>query len=71
MLSVDDVVSRNRIQKNAHEGKANCHQRSSELYETLYLIRRVEEELLRLFGEGKLFGTTHGSIGQQGCSVLE
>lgn len=33
------------------------------------LIRAVEERLLSLFAEGKLFGTTHTCIGQELCAV--
>lgn len=33
------------------------------------LIRAVEERLLSLFAEGKLFGTTHTCIGQEVCAV--
>ncbi|MFN8545576.1 MAG: thiamine pyrophosphate-dependent enzyme [Candidatus Binatia bacterium] len=32
------------------------------------LIRAVEERLLALFGEGKLFGTTHTCLGQEACA---
>jgi acetoin:2,6-dichlorophenolindophenol oxidoreductase subunit alpha len=39
------------------------------MYETMLLIRRVEEKLLELFSEGVLHGTTHTSIGQEACSV--
>ena len=35
----------------------------------MLLIRAVEERLLGLFSEGKLFGTTHTCIGQEVCSV--
>ena len=35
----------------------------------MVLIRRTEEKLLKLFGEGLLTGTTHTSIGQESCSV--
>lgn len=33
------------------------------------LIRKVEEKLLHLFGEGKLFGTVHTCIGQELAAV--
>lgn len=33
------------------------------------LIRTLEERLLSLFSEGKLFGTTHTCIGQEACAV--
>ncbi len=35
----------------------------------MLLIRAVEERLLSLFSEGKLFGTTHTCIGQEVCAV--
>jgi 2-oxoisovalerate dehydrogenase E1 component len=35
----------------------------------MLLIRAVEERLLSLFSEGKLFGTTHTCIGQETCAV--
>lgn len=35
----------------------------------MLLIRSVEERLLSLFSEGKLFGTTHTCIGQEACAV--
>lgn len=38
-------------------------------YGRMYLIRRVEQTLLRLFSEGALNGTTHTSIGQEACAV--
>jgi 2-oxoisovalerate dehydrogenase E1 component len=34
-------------------------------YETSFLIREVEQRLLALFSEGKLFGTVHTCIGQE------
>ena len=36
---------------------------------SMLLIRAVEERLLALFAEGKLFGTTHTCIGQESCAV--
>lgn len=39
------------------------------LFERLYLIRKTEEALLRLFSEGKLHGTTHTSLGQEAIAV--
>ena len=35
------------------------------LYAQAILIRSVEERLLTLFAEGKLFGTVHTCIGQE------
>lgn len=39
------------------------------LYAKTILIRRVEERLLALFAEGKLFGTVHTCIGQEWTGV--
>jgi 2-oxoisovalerate dehydrogenase E1 component len=39
------------------------------LYDKALLIRRVEERLLALFAEGKLFGTVHTCIGQEWTGV--
>ena len=41
----------------------------AELYKAVHLIRIFEELLLKLFSEGKLYGTTHTSIGQEGISA--
>ena len=35
----------------------------------MFLIRTFEEKILDLFSEGKLFGTTHASIGQEANAV--
>jgi len=40
-----------------------------EYFEKMYLIRQFESRLLRLFSEGKLFGTTHTYIGQEPNAV--
>ncbi len=40
-----------------------------ELYTRMFLIRSFEEEVLKLFGQGKLFGTTHTYIGQEANAV--
>jgi 2-oxoisovalerate dehydrogenase E1 component len=37
-------------------------------YAQMALVRAVEERLLSLFSEGKLFGTTHTCIGQETCA---
>jgi 2-oxoisovalerate dehydrogenase E1 component len=37
-------------------------------YAGMALVRAVEERLLALFSEGKLFGTTHTCIGQETCA---
>jgi acetoin:2,6-dichlorophenolindophenol oxidoreductase subunit alpha len=39
------------------------------LYRTALTIRRVEEALLRLHGEGSVSGTVHTGIGQEACAV--
>lgn len=39
------------------------------LYDQMVLIRVLEQRLLALFGEGKLSGTTHTSIGQEDVAV--
>ena len=39
------------------------------LYETMALIRAVEQSLLDLFGKGKLRGTVHTGIGQEGIAA--
>lgn len=41
----------------------------SELYKKMLLIRYFEEGVLKLFGQGKLFGTTHAYIGQEANAV--
>lgn len=41
----------------------------TKLFEQMMLIRRFEERLLELFGEGELFGTTHCYIGQEADAV--
>jgi 2-oxoisovalerate dehydrogenase E1 component len=46
---------------------------SVELYAKAMLIREIEQRLLQLFAEGKLFGTIHTCIGQEwtGVAVAE
>ena len=39
------------------------------MYQTALTIRRVEEALLRLHGEGSISGTVHTCIGQEACAV--
>ena len=41
----------------------------NELYKKMFLIRYFEEEVLKLFEKGKLFGTTHAYIGQEANAV--
>ena len=41
----------------------------SELYKKMLLIRYFEEGVLKLFKQGKLFGTTHAYIGQEANAV--
>jgi acetoin:2,6-dichlorophenolindophenol oxidoreductase subunit alpha len=38
-------------------------------YREMFLIRKVEETLLKLFSKGLLRGTVHTCIGQEGCAV--
>ena len=40
-----------------------------QMYEQMLLIRRFEEQLLRLHSEGLLHGPAHASIGQEGAAV--
>ena len=40
-----------------------------ELYKKMFLIRFFEESVLKLFEQGKLFGTTHTYIGQEANAV--
>jgi 2-oxoisovalerate dehydrogenase E1 component len=42
---------------------------ASALYAVMSLIRRTEETLLELFGQGELSGTTHTSIGQEAIAA--
>ena len=44
-------------------------QLSEKFYAQMYLIRRVEQSLLDLFGQGLLTGTVHTSLGQEACAV--
>ncbi|HUN63740.1 MAG TPA: thiamine pyrophosphate-dependent enzyme [Candidatus Sulfotelmatobacter sp.] len=46
---------------------------SVQLFETAALIREVEQRLLQLFAQGKLFGTVHTCIGQEfvGIAIAE
>jgi|TARA_Y100000294_G_scaffold177233_2_gene201940 TPP-dependent pyruvate/acetoin dehydrogenase alpha subunit len=39
------------------------------LYEQMLLIRRFEERVFELFEEGRIYGTTHGYIGQEANAV--
>ena len=43
--------------------------KDEQTYVKLLVIRRFEENLLRLFSENKLFGTTHTCIGQEAIAV--
>jgi 2-oxoisovalerate dehydrogenase E1 component len=49
------------------------HQRRISLYARAILIRKVEQRLLEMFSQGKLFGTVHTCIGQEwtGIAVAE
>lgn len=44
-------------------------QRLISLYARAILIRRVEQSLLQLFSDGKLFGTVHTCIGQEWSAI--
>ena len=39
------------------------------IYKKMYLIRSFERLLLKLFEQGKLFGTTHTYVGQEAIAV--
>jgi TPP-dependent pyruvate/acetoin dehydrogenase alpha subunit len=39
------------------------------LFETMTLIREAEEQLLVLFSQGKIFGTTHTCVGQEAVAA--
>jgi 2-oxoisovalerate dehydrogenase E1 component len=43
----------------------NEHELNSKLFRLMCLVRHLELSLLKLFGEGKLSGTTHTCIGQE------
>jgi TPP-dependent pyruvate/acetoin dehydrogenase alpha subunit len=43
--------------------------KQEDFYYKMLLIRKFEEKLFSLFEEGKLFGTTHGYIGQEANAV--
>ncbi|SCM79297.1 Pyruvate dehydrogenase E1 component subunit alpha [uncultured Pleomorphomonas sp.] len=45
------------------------HNRADRLLDQMITIRLVEERLLELFSQGKLGGTVHTCIGQEGCAV--
>ena len=40
-----------------------------DLYKKMLIIRYFEEGVLKLFEQGKLFGTTHAYIGQEANAV--
>jgi len=40
-----------------------------ELYKKMLMIRYFEQEVLKLFEQGQLFGTTHAYIGQEANAV--
>lgn len=52
----------------APEAKPTSQPALEHAYARMALIRAVEERLLGLFSEGKLFGTTHTCIGQETCA---
>ncbi len=61
-----DNVSHKLAERHAAENAT--HAALAHAYERMALIRAVEERLLGLFSEGKLFGTTHTCIGQETCA---
>src|SRR5512143_965907 len=52
-----------------HRAAAPADDATEQALTRMLLIRAVEERLLSLFAEGKLFGTTHTCIGQETCAV--
>lgn len=56
-----------RIEEHAADVEDGTRARAH--YARLHLIRRFEERLLEMFGEGKLVGTTHTCIGQEADAV--
>src|SRR5512139_49005 len=52
-----------------HRAAAPADDAAEQALARMLLIRAVEERLLALFSEGKLFGTTHTCIGQEVCAV--
>lgn len=42
---------------------------AEDIYRQMLFIRRFEERVLEMFGEGKLYGTTHTCIGQEATAV--
>jgi 2-oxoisovalerate dehydrogenase E1 component len=55
--------------ENAPAGLTASGEVSHHLYAQAMLIRGVEQKLLDLFAEGKLFGTVHTCIGQEWASI--
>ena len=54
---------------NKYDNIINGLSDDEKIYADLLIIRRFEENLLKLFGENKLFGTTHTCIGQEAVAV--
>lgn len=50
------------------QGRVN-NEASARLYRSMYLIRRVEEEIIRLYPSDKIKSPVHLSIGQEGVSA--
>ncbi len=42
----------------------------TEVYERMYMTRKIEERLDELFQSGKMYGTTHLCIGQEASSIV-
>lgn len=51
------------------EKNLTLHERGVSFYRAMLLIRRFEERVNRLFGEGRIKGTTHLCIGQEAPAV--
>lgn len=65
MASVDDYIT---VERDPVVPDDALDRYPEEIYQAL-LIRRTEEQLLRLFSQGKLFGTVHTCIGQEFVGV--
>lgn len=58
------------VQTDAASGQPGADQSlGHRFYYQMYLIRRVEQQLLDLYAQGLLSGTVHTSLGQEACDV--
>lgn len=57
------------VQEATHEIPFPSTHPAVQMLARMELIRAIEERLLSLFSEGKLYGTTHTCIGQEVCAV--